>query len=174
MLYKRDRQLHTLDYKMSFAKSQLSHIVNTKVFSKGNTLVHELDHTNRQMRLLKDNVFRLEDRLTEKIRLCYDRELDEARASLSDIRKQFTEYQDTVSAMVKAKVRDETNNIDGVMKSKAEKFKDLATRTKRQSDKTSTVHGESSVSNFELRKIREQLRACKEHEKEARDEVVLL
>ena len=51
----------------------MNKIVNTKVFSRGNNLIYELDMTNRQLRLLKDNIFLLEKNLTEKIRLCYDR-----------------------------------------------------------------------------------------------------
>jgi len=71
------------------------------------------------MRLLKDNIFTLETNLTEKIRLCFDKELNQARSQLNDIKIQFTEYQNTVAAIVRAKVREETNNIDSVMYHKA-------------------------------------------------------
>lgn len=57
----------------------MNKIINTKVFSRGNNLVYELDNINRQLRLLKDNIFLLEKNLTEKIKLCYDRELGETR-----------------------------------------------------------------------------------------------
>ena len=70
----------------------MNKIVNTKVFSRGNNLIYELDMTTRQLRLLKDNVFLLEKNLTEKIKLCYDRELDQARMRLADFGHQFREY----------------------------------------------------------------------------------
>ena len=67
------------------------------------------------MRLLKDNIFMLESYLTTKIQLCYDKELDTARVQLTDIKKQFSEYQESVSAIIRQKVREEQNTIDGVM-----------------------------------------------------------
>jgi len=84
----------------------MNKIVNTKVFSRGNNLIYELDMTTRQLRLLKDNIFLLEKNLTEKIKLCYDRELDQTRMHLADFRKQFGEYQAGVSEKIKALVRE--------------------------------------------------------------------
>ena len=89
LLYIKDRQLLNLENKLRTAKQEINKIVNTKVFSRGNNLIYELDMTNRQLRLLKDNIFLLEKNLTEKIRLCYDRELDQTRMQLADFRKQF-------------------------------------------------------------------------------------
>ena len=75
-----------MDHKLTHSKQQLNHIVNTKVFIQGSGLVHELDKTSRQMRLIKENVNRLEHDLTEKIRLKYDKDLDTAQAQLADIK----------------------------------------------------------------------------------------
>ena len=45
---------------------------------------------------------------------------------LDECKKKFLEYQNNVSARVMADVRDNCNNIDAVMKHKAEVFKDLS------------------------------------------------
>jgi len=79
MLYQRDRQVQVLSEKLDLYKQQLSRTVNTKVFAQANSLVHELDLSQRQLRLLKDNLFKLEDMLTEKIRLNFDTDLNTAR-----------------------------------------------------------------------------------------------
>jgi hypothetical protein len=79
LIYVKDRQLLNLESKLSQAKIEMNKIVNTKVFSRGNNLIYELDMTNRQLRMLKDNIFLLEKNLTEKIKLCYDKQLDETR-----------------------------------------------------------------------------------------------
>jgi hypothetical protein len=131
LIYVKDRQLLNLEGKLTSAKEEMNKIVNTKVFSRGNNLIYELDMTNRQLRMVKDNVFLLEKNLTEKIKLCYDRELDQTRMQLADIRHQFKEYQDSVAAKIKAKVREEVNQIDGVMKKKATQYKDLDRNTKK-------------------------------------------
>jgi len=39
-------------------------------------LIYELDHCNRQLRLMKDNVFNLEKQLKEKIKLRYEKDLE--------------------------------------------------------------------------------------------------
>lgn len=46
-LYAKDRQLLTLEYKLKHAKEEINKIVNTKVFSRGNNLIYELDRTAR-------------------------------------------------------------------------------------------------------------------------------
>ena len=119
LLYVKDRQLLNLENKLRTAKQEMNKIVNTKVFSRGNNLIYELDMTTRQLRLLKDNIFLLEKNLTEKIKLCYDRELDQTRMHLADFRKQFGEYQDTVSERIKAYVREQDTSIDERMARKA-------------------------------------------------------
>lgn len=62
------------------------------MFSRGNNLVYELDMTNRQLRFLKDNIYLMEKNLTEKIQLCYDKELDMTRMKLNDVRIGLKEY----------------------------------------------------------------------------------
>lgn len=80
-------QLLNLEGKLQQAKVELNKVINTKVFSRGNNLIYELDMTNRQMRMLKDNFFLLENKLSEKIRLCYDRELEQTKIMLGQKKK---------------------------------------------------------------------------------------
>lgn len=47
----------TLESKLQYAADELSKIVSTKIFAKGNSVIFELDHTQRQLRLVKDNIF---------------------------------------------------------------------------------------------------------------------
>lgn len=47
LLYSKDQQLITLEYKLKHAKEELNKIVNTKVFSRGNNLIYELDRNAR-------------------------------------------------------------------------------------------------------------------------------
>lgn len=81
-----------MEHKLKYAKDELSKIINTKVFSKGNTLIYELDHSNRQLRLVKDNVYDMEQKLKDKIRLSFDKDLEQARLELAETRKKFDEY----------------------------------------------------------------------------------
>ena len=47
LLYIKDRQLLNLENKLRVAKQEMNKIVNTKVFSRGNNLIYELDMTTR-------------------------------------------------------------------------------------------------------------------------------
>ena len=74
---------------------------------------------------MKDNIFTLEKKLQDKIRLTYDKDLEEARMKIDEYRKKFLDYSANVNARVIADVRENCNNIDSTMKQKAEQYKDL-------------------------------------------------
>jgi hypothetical protein len=147
--------------------------------------------TNRQLRLMKDNVFLMEKDLTEEIRLCYDRELAQTKMQLADKEHQFKEYQESFNATIKAEVRNNHNQIDGVMKQTAERYKELKKPTKRQEafekhvgsinnttvnidqviiSNDGTVHQPGAADP----KLLEELETLKASEREARDEVLRL
>jgi len=47
LIYIKDRQLLNLENKLKTAKVEMNKIVNTKVFSRGNNLIYELDMSTR-------------------------------------------------------------------------------------------------------------------------------
>lgn len=47
LIYVKDMQLINMENKMQQAKAEMNKIINTKVFSRGNNLVYELDLTTR-------------------------------------------------------------------------------------------------------------------------------
>lgn len=114
-----------MEHKLSQGKSELDKIIRTKVFSRGKQLVYELDLSARQLRLLKENVFQMEKRLSDQIYVSFERELNQTRMELSECRKKFAEYQTAMATVVNADVRENINSIDAIMKGKAEVFKDL-------------------------------------------------
>jgi len=81
-----------LENKLNTAKQDMNKIINTKVFSRGNVLIYELDRTARQLRLIKDNVFMMEKHLKDKIRLEFDKDLDNTRMQLDEQKRKFVEY----------------------------------------------------------------------------------
>lgn len=56
-----------MEHKLQHAKGELHKIVNTRVFAKGNQAIFELDHSIRQSRMIKDNIYTMEQLLTGKI-----------------------------------------------------------------------------------------------------------
>ena len=72
----------------------------------------------------------MEKNLTEKIKLCYDRKLDQTEMQLAEHKTRFKEHQETVAAQLQQQARELTMDIDGLMKKKADEFKDLDRKTK--------------------------------------------
>jgi len=105
-----------MEHKMRHAKDELNKIVNTKVFSKGNNLIYELDHTSRQLRLVKDNIYTMEGKLKSMIRISFDKDLEQARLELGESRKKFSEYQVTLNSHVKADIKRNINELDVELK----------------------------------------------------------
>lgn len=127
MVYNKDQQLLNLENKLKQAKDELNRIVNTRVFARGNQLIYELDHTNRQLRLVKDNVYLLEKNLKEQIRLEFEKDLEQARRELAESRKKFSEYQATLNSHIKADLTRNFNELEADMKRRQlQKSKDAA------------------------------------------------
>lgn len=76
--------------------------------------------------MIKDNIFEMEKKLSDKIRLDFDRELNQREVDLIEGNRKFADFQANINARVNADVRDNVNNIDTLMKNKAEMFKDLS------------------------------------------------
>jgi predicted deacetylase len=125
LLYTKDQQLLNLEHKLKHAKEELNKIINTKVFSRGNNLIYELDMSTRQLRLLKDNVFSLEKGLKEKIRLHFDKDLTQTRVLLDEQKRKFSAYQDTLNSHMRARVTEEVNYIEQTMRKRVDVFKNV-------------------------------------------------
>lgn len=100
-LYSKDQQLLNMEYKLKHAKEELNKIVNTKVFSRGNNLIYELDKSARQLRLIKDNIYSLETGVKEKVKLYYEKDLSDTRMQLSELKSNFAKFRDNLSASIK-------------------------------------------------------------------------
>lgn len=124
LLYTKDMQLLNLEHKLKHAKEELNKIINTKVFSRGNNLIYELDMSTRQLRLMKDNVFSVEKNLKEKIRLYFDKDLEQTRVLLSEQKRKFAGYKETLNSHMRENVTANINHIDAVMKERVESYKD--------------------------------------------------
>jgi len=74
---------------------------------------------------MKDNVFLLEKGLKEKIRLYFDKDLEQTRVLLDEQKRKFREYQLTLNAYVRENVAENINYIDEVMKKRVEAYKDV-------------------------------------------------
>ena len=110
-----------MEYKLKHAKEELNKIVNTKVFSRGNNLIYELDKSARQLRLIKDNIHALESGVKEKVKLYYEKDLNDTRMQLSELKLNFAKFRDNLSASVKDQVHDNIMSMESELKVKIRK-----------------------------------------------------
>lgn len=82
--------------------------------------------------MIKDNIFLLEKNLTDKIKLCYEKELDTTRANLSTVTLGLKDYQEKVKQEITAEVRSHVNSIDEVMKRMVNRYTDEGIPTKKE------------------------------------------
>lgn len=75
----------------------------------------------------------MEKRLSDQIYVSFERELNQTKMELNEYKKKFAEYQAAMAMVVNADVRENINSIDGIMKAKAELFKDLSRQVPRSS-----------------------------------------
>jgi len=58
----------------------------------------------------------MEAKLKEKVRLSFDKDLEQSRLELAETRKKFTEYQITLNSHVKADITRNINELDVELK----------------------------------------------------------
>ena len=153
LLYTKDMQLLNLENKLKHAKEELNKIINTKVFSRGNNLIYELDMATRQLRLMKDNVFSVEKGLKEKIRLYFDKDLEQTRILLAEQKRKFKEYQLTLNSYMRENVTENINYIDEVMKKRVEQYKDVHNEQDNQGPASGGQLNESSAKTLPSQSI---------------------
>ena len=129
MLYSKDQHLLNLESKLCHAKEELNRIVGTKVFTRGNALIYELDHTTRQLRLMKDNIYTLEKILKEKIKLRYDKDLEATRLELKEQKRKFFEFQNALQSNMTNEVKLNISQIDEVIKKRIKGYSDISEDT---------------------------------------------
>lgn len=183
-MYNKDQQLLNLESKLKHAKEELNKIVNTKVFSRGNNLIYELDKSARQLRLIKDNLFSLESGVKEKVKLYFEKDLSDVRMQLTEMKINFHKYRENMSANLKADVADNISQIEVRMKARLEKEefpKNFKTKAEMLTDKYSQLlkssnqnSGDSYGRDGNNTALLFEMERLKESEAEAREELLAI
>ena len=74
---------------------------------------------------MKDNVFSLEKGIKEKVRLYFDKDLEQTRVLLDEQKRKFKEYQISLNSTMRKNVAERINYIDEEMKLRVEAYKDV-------------------------------------------------
>ena len=179
LLYSKDQQLLNLESKLKHAKEEVNKIVNTKVFSRGNNLIYELDKSARQLRLIKDNVYSLESGVKDKVRLYYEKDLADTRLQLAEVKANFARFRENMSASLKADVADNISQIEDRMKVNIQKeteTKKFASKAEQLTNKYSQLLKQGGGDGFgkENTALLFEMERLKESEAESREELLAI
>jgi len=95
------------------------------MYEKGNQIVYELDQANRSLKMIKDNVYLLEERVREEIDQEYKSKLNHRETILFKEMRKFSEFKTDFIAIMNAGVVEDQEKIKKSIKMKAEEFKNL-------------------------------------------------
>lgn len=96
LLYVKDQQLESLERRMEKQISDIDKLVNARMYEKGNIIVFELDQVNRQLKLMKDSVFLMEQRIFKEIEDQFKNKIIFKDARIERIKDQFAGYKNDV------------------------------------------------------------------------------
>ena len=96
-----------MELRIDNTRENLDKIINSKMYQKGNDLIYELDHVNRQLRLFKDNIYALERELRSNIRSEFADTLRKQLREIDTTKKRFKDFKADVTTKVKAELASE-------------------------------------------------------------------
>ena len=67
LLYIKDQKIESLERRLEEQTRIVDKMVNSRMYEKGNQIVYELDQANRALKMLKDNIYLLEERIRREI-----------------------------------------------------------------------------------------------------------
>ena len=125
MLYIKDQKIESLERRLDEQTRIVDKMVSSRMYEKGNQIVYELDQANRSLKMMKDNIYLLEDRIRREIDLEYKSKLNHRETILFKEMRKFKEFKVDFISRMKAGVVEDQEHIKKVIKMKAEEFKNL-------------------------------------------------
>ena len=77
LLYIKDTRVEGLKAKLRMMHDNITRIVNSKVYEKGNGLIFELDRALREVKFYKDHVKDFEDEMKEFVKVEFKKQLND-------------------------------------------------------------------------------------------------
>lgn len=142
LVYVRERQAKYYQRKNEQFVNDIDTIINSKMTEKGNQMIYELDTSNRQLRMLKDNFYLMEKMMREEIHIDYSDQLIQKENLIKKYRESFKNYRTELNEEIKIEIDTEVATIDQNLKVKAQEYKMNRATKKKESVKKSEARKE--------------------------------
>jgi hypothetical protein len=125
LLYTKDQKIEHLERRLGEQVRVIDKMVNSRMYEKGNAIVYELDQANRSLKLLKDNMHTMEDRIRKEIDWEYRNKLNHRESALFQETRKFGDFKADFFANMDERVSVNQKQIQDAIKKKADAFRNL-------------------------------------------------
>ena len=125
LLYAKDQKIEHLERRLAEQVRVVDKMVNSRMYEKGNAIVYELDQANRSLKLLKDNIHTMEDRIRKEIDWSYRNKLHHRETALYQETRKFTDFKESFKTKMDQQVSENQKQIREAIKKKADAFRNL-------------------------------------------------
>lgn len=119
LLYHKDKHIQNLESRIQNAKKNMDKLVSAYLFENGNKIIYELDVAKRQLRTFKDNIFKMEEDMRNKVRSEYQNTIRRNILEIESTRSSFKDYKTDISTKIKSDILQQQNTIEKYIKQKA-------------------------------------------------------
>lgn len=125
LLYMKDKQIQNLESRIQNAKKNMDKLVSAYLYENGNKIIYELDVAKRQLRTFKDNIYKMEQDLRDKIRSEYQNTIRRNVIQINTTKRSFNDFKTDISTKIKSDILQEQNFIEKEIKRKAIKYQQI-------------------------------------------------
>jgi hypothetical protein len=125
LLYMKDKQIENLESRIQNAKKNMDKIVSAYLYENGNKIIYELDVAKRQLRTFKDNIYKMEQDLREKISSEYQNTIRRNVIQINSTKRSFNDFKTDISTKIKSDILQEQNYIEKEIKRKGFEYQQV-------------------------------------------------
>jgi len=125
LVYMKDKTIQCLEGRIQNAKKNMDMLISAYLYEHGNKIIYELDVSKRQLRTFKDNVYKMEEDLRDKLRSEYQNTIKRNLIWIETTQRSFQDFKTDISTKIKADILQEQQLIEKTIKRKAFEYKKI-------------------------------------------------
>lgn len=134
LVYMKDKVIQNLESRIQNSKKNMDKLISAYLYEHGNKIIYELDVSKRQLRTFKDNIFKMEHDLREKIKYEYQNTIRKNIIQIESTKRSFMDFKTDISTKIKSDILQAQQKNEKAIKQMA--FNAKQTRTKSHSEVT--------------------------------------
>jgi hypothetical protein len=131
LVYMKDKTIQILEGRIDNAKKNMDKLVSAYLYEHGSRLIYELDISKRQLRTFKDNIYKMEHDLRDRLRSEYLGTIRRNIIQIQSTKRSFQDFKDDLTAKMKSDILQAQHKNEKEIKQMAFKTKQIHNYTKK-------------------------------------------